>query len=384
MQYQLLPPEIWLEIFEWATYNANLAQVGSPKPFQPIPGTAQDQNLKVKLALFSVCRTWQAWMAQILYEDIEIRRDTYSLQQVLGGREQSGRRYGEMVRRVVLPYQSTVAGPSQSLRSIEILKLCPNFHTLLRPQHLPLDGIRFDYEAHGIGLPCLERLDWWHHSEAERSGGINSLGVVLRSAPKLRHLFIGGVVGVNHICSHQEPIVLCKLESLRLHIRSGLLLRLIISRWSVPSLTHLIMDSPPINPKDGSHIIWEAFGHQLQAVEFGRHVRFLMGDNLSPCLEGCPNLKELNYHFFFMAPADRSQSHANLTVVSLHSQTNALLLNGKLWNLIERHFEILSGPGLSALQKVVLYGDWRPILNHPWFRPIQKKLHASGRVLLLA
>jgi len=252
-------------------------------------------------------------------------------------------------------------------------------------EHLPLDEIRFDYEANGIGLAYLEHLDWWHHSEAERSGGINSLGVVLRSAPKLRHLFIGGVVGVNHICMDQEPIVLCNLESLRLHIKSGLLLRLIISRWSLPSLTHLIMDSPPVNPKDGFHTIWEAFGHQLQAVEFGRHVRFLMGDNLSPCLEGCPNLKELNYHFFFTAPADRSLTHANLTVVGLHSQMNALLSDGgSLWNLTERHFEILSGPGLSALQKVVLYGDWKVILNHPRFGPIQTKLHASGRVLQLA
>lgn len=92
-----LPPELWLEIFEWATYNENLA-LGNPKPFEPIPGTTRDPSLQVKLALFSVCKTWQGWMGQILYKDIKIRTDTCSLQQALGRRERSGPHYGEMVR----------------------------------------------------------------------------------------------------------------------------------------------------------------------------------------------------------------------------------------------------------------------------------------------
>jgi hypothetical protein len=284
---------------------------------------------------------------------------------------------------VVLPYQSTVAGPSRSLKSIGILKLCPNLHTLLRPPYSLLDGIRFDYEAEGIALPRLERLHWWHHNEAEGSGGINSLGVVLCGAPNLRYLFIGGVVGNNRIHMESEQMVVSKLEVLRLYIISGLLLRQIIFRWSLPSLTHLILDSPPV--KDGLNAIWETFGQQLEVVEFGRHVRFLMSDDLSPCLEGCPNLKELNFHFFFTTPAHSLQSHANLTAIGLHSHTNALLSDGgNLWNFIERHFEILSRPGLSVLQKIVLYGSWRSILNHPRFGAIQKKLNGSGRVLQLA
>jgi len=91
-----LPPEIWLEIFEWATYNDNLTG-GNPKPFEPIPGTARDPSLQARLALFSVCKTWRGWMAQTLYKDISIRRDIRSLQQALGRCEQSGPHYGEMV-----------------------------------------------------------------------------------------------------------------------------------------------------------------------------------------------------------------------------------------------------------------------------------------------
>jgi hypothetical protein len=97
MPHEQIPVELWLEIFEWATYNDNLV-LGNPKPFEPIPGTARNPSLQVRLALFSVCKTWQGWMAQILYRDIKISMDTCSLQQALGRREQSGPHYGEMVR----------------------------------------------------------------------------------------------------------------------------------------------------------------------------------------------------------------------------------------------------------------------------------------------
>ncbi|KAF8963911.1 hypothetical protein BDZ97DRAFT_1919442 [Flammula alnicola] len=376
----LLPPEIWLEIFAWATYNPNLL-MEELKPFEPIPDSAWDPNLQVRVALSRVCRTWQCWVAQSLYQDIKIRHGAHALRRVLAGHRPSGICYGEMVRRVVLPYQSTVTGPSRSLQSLEILRLCPSLHTLLRPQHSILDGLRFDYEAEGITLPSLRRLEWWHHNEAERSGGINSLGDVLRSAPGLRYLFIGGVVGANRICT--EPIDLPELKTLRLHIRSGLLFHGIISRWSLPSLTHIVMDSPPV--KEGLDAIWEIFGHQLEKVEFGNHVRFLMSDTLSPCLKGCPNLKQLDYYLFFTSSAEDTQVHSNLTAVGLHAHVNSLLADGSTaWNLVEHHFDILCGANLSALQKVVLYGDWRSILSHPRFPLIQKRLNDSGRVLQFA
>jgi len=56
-------------------------------------------------------------------------------------------------------------------------------------------------------------------------------------------------------------IVLSNLELLRLHIKSGLLLRQIICRWSLSSLTYLIMDSPLV--EDDLNAVWETFGQQL-------------------------------------------------------------------------------------------------------------------------
>jgi hypothetical protein len=93
----LLPPEIWLEIFEWATYNSNVSK-DVHMAFEPVPDGSRDLNLLVRVAIASVCSTWHNWIAESLYKDIEIRRDAYALQWLLGERQQSGRRYGEMVR----------------------------------------------------------------------------------------------------------------------------------------------------------------------------------------------------------------------------------------------------------------------------------------------
>ena len=276
-----------------------------------------------------------------------------------------------------------MAVPSRSLHSIEVLKLCPNIHTLLRPQYSLLDGLRFEFEAESIALPSLQRLEWWHHSEAEQSGGINSLGKVLRNAPELRYLFIGGVVGSSRVCNESQQLILPHLETLRLHIRSGTLFYRILFQWSIPVLKHFIMDSPPV--KEGLDAIWDSLGGQLEIVELGMHVRFLMSDSLSPCLAGCPILQQLNYYAFFTAPPETTLVHPNLTEVGLHAHVNGLLADGgSAWGLISRHFDFLCGPSLPALQKVILYGDWRAILLHPLFQPVQEKLAESGRMLQIS
>lgn len=99
-----LPPELWLEIFEWATYNPNLQQQPDMNiPFQPIPYGFSDSNLSVRLTLSRVCRIWQMWAAQSLYKDITISHSSHALKHALEGFEPSGRRYGELVCRILSP-----------------------------------------------------------------------------------------------------------------------------------------------------------------------------------------------------------------------------------------------------------------------------------------
>lgn len=282
---------------------------------------------------------------------------------------------------MVLPYSSTTPGRFQSLTSIDILKLCPHLEILIRPQFLLLDGPRYDFDVEGIHMPSLRRLEWWHHNEAERTGGINSLGAVLRNAPNLCFLFIGGVVGSSHTCIEPEPVALPMLETLRLCVISGLLLRQILFRWALPSLINLIMDSPLV--EQALYSMLETYGHQLKTVEFGKHVRFLMNDFLSPCLKGCPVLEELNYYVFFTEPAETTVVHPTIETVRLHAAVNSILSDGpSLWALLERHFSFLGNRrALPALQRVVLYGDWRPVVINQRFYALWKHVTGAGCVV---
>lgn len=242
---------------------------------------------------------------------------------------------------------------------------------------------RFDWEAEEVALPSLQRLEWWHHPEAERSGGINSLPCVLQNAPNLRYLFIAGFIGPTYVATRPNAIELPQLETLRLHMMNGMILHQILSRWRLPSLTHLILDSPVV--RDGLDIVWSALSDQLLVVEFGKHVRFYMADNVTPCLRSCRKLQMLNYYVLFTAPAADEVEHSSLATVSLNMHVNSLLGDStSVWNLIEHHFDNLCAKSLTALQNVVLYGDWKAVWAHPRFAPIKIKLEEAGRRLEVA
>ena len=281
---------------------------------------------------------------------------------------------------MVLQYSSTVPGPnSQPIQSVEILKLCPHIHTLLRPRFTLTDTLHFDYETDGVPLPALQHLEWWHHNDAERSGGINSLSAVLRSAPNISYLFVGGVRTFSRLWLQEGTFP--HLQTLRLGTVNGLFLYQIVSSWSLPSLTYLVLDSPL--PDSGWSSIWNAFGRQLKAIEFGKNLRFFSNDQLSPCLNGCPGLEQLNFYLYFTAPAENIQPHTSLTTIRLHAAVNELLSNADaaVWDLIDHHFKVLCGSDLPALRRIILHGDWHSVLHHSRFISIRDKLQDTNRIL---
>jgi hypothetical protein len=258
------------------------------------------------------------------------------------------------------------------LPSVEILKLCTRLEILVRPRYLLGDDLRFEFEADSLPLSSLERLEWWHHNGASRSGGINSLGAVLRSAPNLRYLFVGGFIELSSIGT--EPIHLHALQTLRLYLVTRLF---IFSRWSLPALTHVVLDLPVVGA-------WEMFGPQLQTVEFGRHLRFMIDDHLTPCIEKCPNLRNLNYYLFFTTPPHLSGSHPSLTCVGLHASVNSFLVEDEsIWCHIKTHFVLFTRQTFPSLERLRLYGEWRGILSHPHFLPLQHALQAQGCIIEL-
>ncbi|KXN88933.1 hypothetical protein AN958_06804 [Leucoagaricus sp. SymC.cos] len=370
LDHRLLPPELWLEILLRAVQPSSResdAHSIEYAPFQPAPNDHRDSTLSVKRTLRLVCRLWRLWTVDVFYRDIKIRHGLQTLSCVLDS-SCNQENYGRMVQRAILPYPSTISGPARTptLTSIEILRHCTKLEVLVRPRCLLTDALQFDYEVGCVPLPSLRRLEWWHHTEAERSGGINSLGVVLQHAPNIQHLFIGGVVGYIQFTN----VCLPALRTLRLHVINGLLLHQIVSKWVLPSLTHVVLDSPLV--EQGLQSVWDGFGQQLEVVEFGKHLRFLMSDHLTTCLRGCPALQEIGYFIFFTKAPETFEEHAFITTVRLHSAVNNFLYTAEeVWAILEGHFRFFTQ--LTSLRRIILYGEWRGILSQRRFQEITQR-----------
>lgn len=360
-----LPSEIWSEVFRWVTTPDGSCNPSTPTyvPFQPTPiSDTSDSTTRVKSALSLVCRQWKHLSTEFLYQDLKLPQGAlHALKNVFD----QGADVGIWVRRVVLPYSSTVTKSCNAvLPSVEILRSCANLETLVRPRWAVSEDLDFSFDAEHLSFLSLRRLDWWLHDGAERTGGINSLGSVLLNAPNLQYLSVGGVVGCSRIRMNpeSEPLCLRKLQTLRLHTGNDLFLRQVRS-WALPALIRVVLDSPMIGR--GLDGIWEAFGSQIQLAEFGRHVQFMLNDVITPCILACPNLTEVNYHLFFTAPPEIRNPHESIATVGLHAAVNMLLRDeGELCSHLEQHFEILKS-SLPALRNVVLYGEWRVIISHP-------------------
>ncbi|KAG5727015.1 hypothetical protein E4T56_gene16485, partial [Termitomyces sp. T112] len=314
LDYKSLPLEIWLLILEKAIASKKDVDFITPSyiPFRPVPDDSLNPAITTRAKVALVCREWLYLTSRFLYEDVRISHGIYALRDSLCQHSD----HGGMVRRLVLPYSMTVTMPDNDLShlSLEILRLCTNLETLVRP-HLtsPSEALSFHFETDGLPLPSLRRLDWWYHSEAERSGGINSLSNVLQGTPNLEYLSVGGIAGYYPVLRGPYPVTLEKLRTLRLHHGSnGFLIRVMVNLWSLPTLTNIIVDSPVAHT--GLFHVWETFGAQLRTVEFGKHVRFMLDDHIAACLQGCPNLVELNYHIFFtMAPSRNIVRHPSIS-----------------------------------------------------------------------
>lgn len=282
------------------------------------------------------------------------------------------------VHRAVLPYPSTVSGPagSPTTTSIDILRHCPRLEVLVRPRCLLIEPLPFEFEVGCVLLPSLRRLEWWHHTEAERSGGINSLGVVLEHAPNIEYLFIGDVVGY----TQKTSVYLPSLRTLRLHVISGLLLHQIVTQWNLPSMMHIVVDSPLA--EHGLHGVWDRFGEQLEIVEFGKHLRFLRDDHLTVCLQCCPALQEIGYFVFFTAVPETTEEHTSIRLIRLHSAVNHFLQCAEeIWSFLDGHFRFFSQ--LPSLSRIILHGEWRGILGQTRFQKTTQRLYeVKGRSIL--
>ncbi|KAH7886013.1 hypothetical protein F5I97DRAFT_1189128 [Phlebopus sp. FC_14] len=375
-----LPPEIWLTIIRWATCPPS----GFPAPFyEPFRTSFEEfeEPLKTKRAVVRVCRLWRALATSILYEDVRVRHGAQSLREVLESGcapgNESGCR-GRWVRRLELPYgQTDTASPDGPTIALRILNHCPSLETLVRPfmREIP-DVVRYEFPAESVPLPSLTRLEWWHYNNAARSGGINSLTHVLRNTPSLQFLTVGGEFWMSSTMSNCLSLRLPALTTLRLRRVNALFVRL-ICQWELPSLVHVVVDFPPDH--NALEALWATFGHQLCTVELGRNIVFLMNEQISVFLRGCPSVKIFNYFIYFTAVPRATQvvEHSSLQCVGIHAFPCAMVTDVRMEHL-NRHFNFLAGPYLPALRRVILYGDWREIMVDQLFITFRDRLVQKG------
>ncbi|THV01449.1 hypothetical protein K435DRAFT_655366 [Dendrothele bispora CBS 962.96] len=371
--YQL-PPEIWLEVFNWATYYPSSdAYTTEYKPFSTSTSQATDVALQVKCILTLVCREWHTIVTEFLYKDVRIGRGQNALKCALND---GNRRF---VRRAVLPYHSTSTPEwnPDPLPSIEILKLCNKLEILVRPPSPPLETQRFEFDADNLTLPSLKRLEWTYNFEAERTGGINSLQSVLQGSPFLQYLSINSVSRSPRarLAFDSRAVSLPYLETLSLSALNPSFLYQIAGRWSLPSLSHLMLGSLYVEDLTD---LWETYSEQLRVLELGKDSTFLLQDAITPCLERCTKLEELNFHVFYTLPPQTTNTYPSVTAIGLHSAEHSMFDSETSWKLLEKHLDVLCGDTFPSLHSLHLFGEWTSFLHHPRFAPFATRLYQRG------
>ena len=258
-----------------------------------------------------------------------------------------------------------------------MLKACPQLEVLVRPIPSRMEELRFELPAEECPrLESLKRLDWWHHNDAARSGGVNALSDVLRAAPNLQYLSLGGDLWLSLLV--RTPITLPSLTTLRIRRMNVLFLQQ-ICRWSLPSLQHVIIDT------HSNHALlegfWSTFGDQVKTLELGKSLKFYVCDMVYYILANCGNLEELCYYVQFTSPPRLpAEQHGALHTVRLHAAENGFFADetNNFWGHLEEHFALYAGPQLTSLKRVVLHGDWDAIRSDARFAPIVQQVLDRG------
>jgi hypothetical protein len=396
-----LPPELWLQVFNWFIDPGSLGALTEDYiPFEKSGDIIQGvtHRFQARRTISTVCRQWRALLRQAVFTEITLtNHGTHALQRALRDNGESDphdrQPNGSLVRIMVLPYdatQTTAFSDSPEQCSTDTIRLCPNLRILIRPPPLfsaHQRPLTFEFSTSELPLlSSLHRLEWSYHDPASRTGGINALHEVLSQAPNLRYLSIGGTMPY----ARHRLIELKQLTTLRLVGFINPLEVRQICTWSLPALTHVVLAGVAVS----FSMLWDALGNHIKTIELGMHMRFLADDVcLANLLDQCKNLETLNYHVYFTRiprnEDDRDLEHLgarrvvpreHVHTVGLHCLTNqslgeeeiefAHLEQHLLWITDKRYF--------PALQSIRLYGGWEEIAYIMRIREILTVLDDQG------
>ena len=344
-QTTLLPSELWILILQLAL-PPRIPFHAEHVPFEDSHAASTTNRDRLSFSLVS--RYWSSIVTSLGIDSITLTGDT-DTESLLKYLLDDGK--GAHVRRVVLPFGRTVKSTIKS--TAEILAACPRIATLIRPERQD-DSFRWNFRALCPRFDSLTRLEWWHYSDAHRSGGINLFYDVFDNAPNLEYLAIAGQWNPDILTSQRtRKVHLPRLETLRLRRLSTSLTRE-IQQWSLPAVFHVISEF-------GLHETQETFRSQIRTLEFVADMRFYNEDRIKDALLQCPNLEEVHYYVLFTCvPGVRVQDQAFRTVekIGLHAKRNPSWTPRDLDGHLKEHLEFVTGSTFPNLRTLALCGDW--------------------------
>ena len=368
-QQSLLPPEIWLHILNIVVQSDDDLRADEHQPLQPPPDLQLGKRAAFIAELACVCRAWYELLLPLLCTNVKLGGEPIPLP--------------HCVKRVILP--CALANPKiryDPAVIVDHLRQCTQVETLCRPAEM-------DVEAQGavppaIPLPSLQRLEWCYSRSMDHLGGIHSLENTLSQCPNLRYLFVTGFTEIL-LVDEETRVNVPTVETLRLRFHNDSFIHhLLSSRWSLPGLKTVILDTSPTIFRSLHCLFWNKFGRNVTRVELGKHISFSPSDYISACLDGCPALQELGYYPFFITHRvpDR-QAHGSLRRIRLHASPNDDLSQSEMWTLLLRHIYRFNYLGMEKLTTFVLHDNWTSFIHDSRWDGVIDSITAEGRELVL-
>ncbi|TFK53569.1 hypothetical protein OE88DRAFT_1655754 [Heliocybe sulcata] len=351
MKEKDVPLEIWLLIFQYATYIPESTNDQPLDPFQPscCPRTAMGANtpvlsMKTKCSLVLVCRAWRETATELLYEYLVIRSLRRAVQVlsalrssprsiVINGVEVTISEYGQCVKHIEIHAQARAVGSNKFAENLfRIFQLCPNIRVLSGvwggaiPRWLSAAMPRF----YG---PKLQLLRWDSLSYAMSSTDICTLTPEhLTAFQSLRTLDLRKFGGWPSADYGKPDLTLHRVSHLVLTTNEPSLRT--ATNLVLPSLSHVILAVPFFHPMPTHFWNFTGSSGMYTPVADKEHVRAFLAAHGAKIT----SLEFISSPMYVSSDERNSESHSNTVSPSHRLNMACFLLPGVCPNLLDLVF----------------------------------------------
>ena len=377
-----LPLEIWLEIFQFATYVHSCETIKPLNPFTPrrmttiaLAANTPALAMRTKLALVLVCKSWRRLAAQLLYRHVVIRSPSRA-DSIVRVMEQSRvprpstsasrsetrsnttrlQDYGQWTRYIEVYTHMRGSGNIIFLQTLfRIFRCCPNLQYLCGNwiHELPVEFLQ---GVSGLYGQSLLGLYWTDMADAEFLGTFQSL----------RILDLRRFTGTLKSPDSPTPTLPCVRD---LNVSNDPRSLKVATLLNLPKLRNLTLRTNGNQPGHNEDLIafLKAHGQSLVLVDLPppsdtdldienapirRDAEYIPPDIfLSEAV--CPNLESLVYSC--ATPTFPTYPHSNLRRIGVRGITGELLYPDKP-SSIKRHLTALNPENYPRLQLVQMVG----------------------------